>query len=144
MELVKIEQLLAAYFEGNTTLQEEKELRAYFCQKNVAPNLQQYQPLFAGFAVASDECTEREFTVPEDTGTNHKWWLGIAAMLVVAIGIGSFFVQNPGLSQEEQEALAAFQKTREAMQMLSKNFNEGAEELTYVTTFTNTKNKILK
>lgn len=144
MELAKIEQLIAAYFEGDTSLQEEKQLRAYFCQAQIAPQFKQYQPLFAGFAAANEECSKREFTVPQDTKTNSRWWLSIAAMLVVAIGVAGFFLQDQGLSQDEQEALAAFHKTKEAMQMLSKNFNEGAEELTYVSTFTSTKNKILK
>ena len=30
MEFAKIEKLLEAYFEGNTTLKEEAELRTYF------------------------------------------------------------------------------------------------------------------
>ena len=144
MELAKIEQLIAAYFEGETTLQEEKQLRAYFCQEHIAPQFKQYQPLFAGFAVANEECSKREFKLPQGSNTNTRWWLSIAAMLVVAVGVAGFFMQNQGLSQEEQDALAAFQKTKEAMQMLSKNFIEGSEELTYVSTFTTTKNKILK
>lgn len=144
MELAKLKQLIAAYFEGATTLEEEKQLRAYFCQDHVAPELLPYQPLFAGFAAANEECSQREFKLPQDRRSHTRWWLSIAALLAVAIGVAGFFMQDQRLSQEEKEALAAFHKTKEAMQMLSENFNEGAEELTYVSTFTNTKNKILK
>ena len=67
-----------------------------------------------------------------------------AASVVVAIGVAGFVFSEPKLTQEEQEALIAFQKTKEAMQLMSKNFNQGAEELTHISTFTLTKNKILK
>ncbi|MCF0244128.1 MAG: pyruvate ferredoxin oxidoreductase [Bacteroidaceae bacterium] len=41
-----IEQLLDAYFEGQTTLEEEKILRAFFRQHDLPENLVQYRELF--------------------------------------------------------------------------------------------------
>ena len=144
MELAKIEKLLDVYFEGNTSLAEEATLRAYFAQDTVAPHLAMYQPMFAGLTAAKQETSAKEVKLPQQKQLHKKWWYGIAASVLVAIGVAGFVFSEPKLTQEEQEALVAFQKTREAMQLMSKNFNEGAEELTHISTFTLTKNKILK
>ncbi len=43
MALDKIEQLLEKYFEAETSIAEENELRVYFSSQDVAQHLQQYQ-----------------------------------------------------------------------------------------------------
>lgn len=144
MELAKIEQLLEAYFEGNTTLQEETTLRTYFSSTEVAPQLEQYAPMFTSFAKAQEERFTREIILPKENKTIGRWWIGVAASLLVALGVFGFFNQEPSLTAEEKEAIAAFEKTREAFKMISQNFNEGAEELVYIQNFKETTNKILK
>ncbi|PVW14738.1 hypothetical protein [Marixanthomonas spongiae] len=144
MELAKIEKLLDAYFEGNTTLAEEAMLRDYFAQDEIAPQVAMYQPLFVGLVAAKEEVSDRELKLPKNQFKIKNWWYAAAASVVLAIGVAGFVFSEPKLTQEEQEALAAFEKTKEAMQFMSKNFNKGAEELTYISTFTETKNKILK
>lgn len=144
MELAKIEQLIEAYFEGNTTLQEEATLRTYFSSSEVAPQVEKYAPMFISFAKAQEERLTRKIILPKENKTIGRWWIGIAASLLVAIGVFSFFNQEPSLSAEEKEAIAAFEKTREAFKMISKNFNDGAEELVYIQNFKETTNKILK
>lgn len=144
MELAKIEQLLETYFEGNTTLQEEATLRSYFSGNEIAPHLEQYHPLFQSFAQAQREHSRRELVLPKENKATSRWWIGIAASLLVAVGVFGFFNQEPSLTSEEKEALVAFEKTREAFKMMSQNFNEGAEELVYIQHFKEVKNKILK
>ena len=46
MDYKYIEQLLERYWQGETTLQEESILRAFFCQPDVPEHLRKYQPLF--------------------------------------------------------------------------------------------------
>lgn len=41
-----IEQLLEEYFNGDTTIEEEKILRTFFCQENIPGHLVQYRDLF--------------------------------------------------------------------------------------------------
>lgn len=41
-----IEQLLEEYFNGETTLEEEKILRTFFCQESIPESLVQYRDLF--------------------------------------------------------------------------------------------------
>lgn len=145
MESVKIEKLLDAYFEGNTTLAEEKVLRDYFSSNHVAEHLLQYQPIFIGLKTAKEERSNRQIILPENKdGSSKIWWYSVAAMLVVAIGIGSFYFLQPKYSQEEKEALAAFEKSKNAMMLLSENLNKGTEQLGFVGQFGATTNKIFE
>ena len=157
MELAKIESLLDNYFEGNTTLAEEALLQEYFTGDEVAPHLMAYQALFAGFQQARNEVSVKEIKVPGSSVKTNNWWYGIAAMLVVGLTVGGFLFSQPQLSQEEQEAMAAYENAKETMFMLSENLNKGTEGIAYLTEFnkgtssishinqfTNTKNKILK
>ena len=145
MELAKIEQLLEAYFEGNTTLAEEAQLQAYFTQGDVATHLQTYQPLFAGFEAARNEVASTQIQLPaKSVSKNRAWWYGIAASAVIAIGIAGYTFSQPSLTAEEEEALAAFHKSKDAMMLLAQNFNKGTEDLVHINQFTVSKNKILK
>src|SRR5690606_16892787 len=145
MESVKIENLLEAYFEGTTTLSEEKLLRDYFNSTNVAGHLEQYIPIFKGLQVAREERSSRDLKLPESKPKTIKtWWYSVAALLVVAFGVGSFYFSKPQYTQEEKEALAAFQESKNAMMLLSENLNKGAEQLTFVQQFEITKNKIFE
>lgn len=145
MESVKIEKLLEAYFDGTTTLAEEKLLRDYFNSSNVDGHLEQYIPIFKGLQLAREERSSREFKLPESKPKTIKtWWYSVAALLVVAFGVGSFYFSQPQYTQEEKEALAAFEESKNAMMLLSENLNKGAERLTLVAQFEITKDKIFE
>ena len=159
MELAKIENLLESYFEGTTSLREEETLRMYFESDHVAPHHEVYLPMFAGFQLARTETSTRSLEVPETPKTNNRWWYGIASLLVVSLTVAGFMynVSGTGLTAEEKEALAAYEKVQSSMQLLSANLNEGAAAMTHLNEFTEgaktisvlnqfneTKNRILK
>ncbi|GHC52738.1 hypothetical protein [Ulvibacter litoralis] len=145
MELANIEKLLEAYFEGNTTLAEEATLRSYFTEASVAPHLKEYVPLFSSLQLAKEEVLNKELVLSEETTkTSRNWWYGIAASAAVVAIIAGFVFTQPNLSQEEQEALTAFNESKKAMLLLSQNFNNGTEQLALVGQFSETTNKILK
>ncbi len=147
MELAKIESVLEAYFEGETSLAEEQILREYFSGNNVAPHLEAYKNLFVGLKNAQQEVSEREVILPEvTTASNRRWWLSIAASVVIVLGVvGLQFSGNSNqLTSEEQQALTEFKKTKETLLLLSKSFNKGTGELAILGEFTIAKNKILK
>lgn len=147
MKSIEIEKLLEAYFEGNTSLSEEKILRDYFTSGNVTEDLVQYKSIFTGIKIAAEERSSKVLGFPENNIKPRKtWWYSIAALLVLALGVVSFFLSQsqPQYSQEEKEALAAFEKTKEAMLFLSQNLNKGAEQLTFVDQFGITKDKIFE
>ncbi len=143
MESGKIEKLLEAYFEGATSLAEEKVLQNYFSGNTVEEHLQQYTPIFVGLKVAKEERSNRNIILPENKShSNRTLWYSMAATFVLAFGITSFFFSKPSYTQEEKEALAAFEKSKNAMMLLSENLNKGAEHLTFVGQFGETKDEI--
>lgn len=145
MELSKIEKLLDSYFEGQTNLEEEGVLMDYFCNRQVANHLLPYKPIFIGLAAARQEQSNRSFEIPE-SGTKKStfWRYAVAGAFVVTVGIGSFFLSNPGMSAEEQEALTAFENSKEALQFLSEKLNKGAHKMSYVEVFETSKSKVFK
>lgn len=145
MELAKIETLLEAYFEGETTLEQESTLRAYFASNEVAPHLAAYQNLFIGLKAAQEEVLEKEIALPTlPSSTSRRWWYSIAASVIVVIGVASLLMPSNQLTQEEQEALTALNDTKETLLLLSKSFNKGTQELAALGQFTDAKNFILK
>lgn len=151
MELDKIEIILEKYFQGETTIAEENELKKYFSSPNVAQHLQQYQPLFGYFSQVKEQKSTQE--IPLHTKKRNVAWLSIAASVVVLLGIGTYVYMGekntaPVVAQTElgtyddpEEALAATQK---ALALLSNNVNVGIESVHYIKEYEQSKNKIFK
>lgn len=148
MELDKIEKLLDAYFEGETSVEEEEVLMDFFLNQNVPNHLLIYKSIFVGLAAARKEKLEKpiSFLEEENGYKNPMWKYGIAAGIVLAIGVGSFFINKPEsqLSSEEQEALTAFENSKQALQFISEKLNKGTQHLLVVNEFEIAKNKFLK
>jgi len=49
LSILQIETLMAHFFEGRTSTEEEKALYSFFTQQKLPPELEAYKPLFAGF-----------------------------------------------------------------------------------------------
>lgn len=158
MELAKINQLLEAYFEGNTTLEEEARLQHYFSSEEVPAELMPYAPIFVSQVAAREERSSRAIEIPVESSkySFRKW--SMAASIAVVLGVGSLlFFQNNGLTAEQEEALAAYNQAKETMYLLSENLNKGTSKITYldefaegaatinlINQFTESKNKFLK
>ena len=149
MALDRIEILIEKYFEGETSIAEEKELKAYFSSSDVAQHLEQYKPVFGYFSQAKQE----QFTasIPLKSGKKQKRlaWLSVAASVVVMLGIGFFAYQNT--SEPTQENLGviddpeiAFRETQKALALISKHVNTGIESVNYLSEYQQSKNKIFK
>lgn len=149
MALDRIEILIEKYFEGETSIAEEKELKAYFSSSDVAQHLEQYKPVFGYFSQAKQE----QFTasIPLKSGKKQKRlaWLSVAASVVVMLGIGFFAYQNT--SEPNQENLGviddpeiAFKETQKALALISKHVNTGIESVNYLGEYQQSKNKIFK
>ena len=151
MELDKIENILEKYFQGETTIAEENQLKEYFSSSNVAQHLEQYKPMFGYFSQVKQQKTMQE--IPLQTKKLNVAWLSIAASAVVLLGIGTFYyvseeTATPVVAQSElgtyddpEEALAATQK---ALALLSNNVNVGIESVQYIQEYEQSKNKIFK
>jgi hypothetical protein len=134
MELDKIEILLEKYFEGETTIAEENELKNYFSSSDVAQHLEHYRGMFGYFSAAKEQKFEQE--LPLKTTTQKKVaWLSIAASVVVLLGLFTFYNQNMSQNQDlgtYDDPEKAFQETQKALNLLSKNVNVGVEGMQYV------------
>jgi uncharacterized protein HemX len=146
MEFNEMEALLEKYFEGETSIAEEKELKDYFSSPNVAPHLEQYRPLFGYFTKAKEDTFTQKVSLYSKKQKNI--WLLVAASVVVVLGIGfySYFNANQvnvnkelGTYDDPKEALEATQK---ALAMLSSNVNVGIEGVQYIQVYQVTKEKV--
>lgn len=150
MDSQKIEKLLDAYFEGNTDVADEKMLKAYFSGGEVAPHLEPYREMFAYFAQAKSEKTNVEVKTiqTEKPGIlkSMRSWYSIAALFVVALGVTFFLQNNPNqiTDAERIEAEIAFEKTKQALNFFSHQFNESASKLKVLNEFEESTNKIFK
>ena len=146
MELDKIEQLLEKYFDGETSIQEENELRTYFSSADVAQHLEQYKPMFGYFSTSKEQHFEQQITL---TARKRKVaWISVAASVVILLGAGTFTYFNYNHSQQNQDLgtydnpEVAFRETQKALEMLSDNVNVGVESVQYIKEYEVTRDKI--
>lgn len=149
MALDRIEILIEKYFEGETSIAEEKELKAYFSSSDVAQHLEQYQPVFGYFSQAKQEQFTAAIPLKSRKKQKRLAWLSVAAAVVVMFGIGFFAYQNT--SEPTQENLGviddpeiAFKETQKALALISKHVNTGIESVNYLGEYQQSKNKIFK
>ncbi|MDK2772074.1 MAG: hypothetical protein KYX68_07605 [Flavobacterium sp.] len=146
MELRRIEILLEKYFEGNTNITEEKELKAYFSSDLVVPELEQLKPMFVNF----QNQKEIQFTksLPlQPRKRNYVKWIGVAASLVALFGTLLYFNYNQnsnpslGTFSSPEEALV---ETQKALEMVSSEMNKGVESMAVLNEYEQTKKSIFK
>jgi len=144
MELNRIDTLLEKYFQGETTVLEEKELNKYFSSPDVAQHLEHYTPLFVYFAEAKEQKSSHK--LPLQTKKSKVRWLSIAASILVLLGISTFtYLHQPEETKDlgtYESPEAAFEATQKALSMLSKNVNVGIESVSYINEFENSKKLI--
>ena len=108
---MKIDELLDKYFEGETSCEEERELRRFFTEEEVPEHLQTYRPLFAYLnreATSMAEPTEEKSVTTEsakEVPTQRKpsrlyrtfyAVSGIAAGLLLLLGVAKIIFPLSG------------------------------------------------
>lgn len=133
MELSNIEKLLNAYFEGNTTLEEERKIKSYFLKENPPEHLIKFQPMFVAFSKSGNETSKKEFKFSKQQSKSIYKKLMVAASILVLFGISySLFYNYRTSINEEKMALETYKHTKKAMGLFSKNFNKGVYNLSYL------------
>jgi predicted ribosomally synthesized peptide with SipW-like signal peptide len=143
MELDRIEILLEKYFEGATSIAEEKELQDYF-SGDVAQHLEQYKPIFGYFAIAREQQFEQNIPL-QSKKRRVVAWLSVAASVVVLVGVGTFAYFNQTQSQDlgtYDSPEEAFRETQKALALLSDHVNTGVESVQYIQTYETTKDRV--
>lgn len=149
MEWDKIEIILEKYFRGETSIDEENELRNYFSSSNVAQHLEQYKPVFGYFSLAKEQKLMQDIPL-QSKKRNVAWLLSIAASVVVLLGIGLYGYFNYDTVNQSQklgtydDPEVAFRETQRALSMLSNHINTGIGSVQYIQEYDNSKNLIFK
>ena len=148
MALDRIEKLLEKYFEAETSIAEEQELKDYFASSNVAPTLEHYKPMF-GYATRAKQ---EQFTATIPLHSKKRKtvaWISIAASVLVLLSVSLFtyhHYKQPSIQElgTYDDPEVAFKETQKALAMLSKHVNKGIESIQYLEEFEQSKNKIFK
>lgn len=148
MALDKIEKLIEKYFEGETSIAEEKELKDYFSSSNVAQHLEQYTSVFRYFSQAK----QQQFTATLPLAPKKQKrvvWLSIAATVTVLLGAGILTYQSYNSPKTENLGVVndpevAFRETKKALDMISEHVNTGITGMGYLNEYQQSKNKIFK
>jgi hypothetical protein len=146
MALDKIEKLLEKYFEAETTIAEEKELKDYFASSDVAQHLEQYKPIFGYVTQAKQE--QFTATIPLNTKKRKSVvWLSVAATVAVMFGVALFTINQPTESEDlgtYDDPEVAFRETQKALALISESVNKGIGSMSYINEYEQSKNKIFK
>jgi hypothetical protein len=148
MELNDLRILLKKYEEGETSLQEERDLKEYFNSNEVAQEFMDYKRIF-NFDVESRKI-EYSKEIQLKSKPKRKWaYAGVAASILILMSF-LFFNDLTNKKLEEQnlgtieDPEQAYLKTKETLQMVADVFSEGREDLEYLNEFNKTKNKFIK
>lgn len=152
MDYSIISQLLEKYFKGNTSLEEENTLGAYFKGEAIHPDLVEYKPLFAFFETEKETRLSDAFSSkllakiePHQLQLRRVRLLPLlskaAAVLILLVFGGYYLYQNGGFKTTKTETAAidwskyepknpeeALNITKTALKRVSKELNEGADQ----------------
>ena len=149
MVLDRIEKLIEKYFEGETSIAEENELKVYFSSTDVAQHLKQYQTIFGYFSQDKEQKFTQEIPL-ETKKRNIVMWLSVAASVVVMLGVGTFMYFETNTSEQfvacspEDSPELAMEQTERALALVSEHLNTGIESVSYINEYENSKDKIFK
>lgn len=157
METKKIEALLGKYYEGETSLEEEKVLKNFFKKGNVPAHLQEEVAMFTYFDWSQQEVMSEEIGVeqlmPEMLTEAPKpkvsrmykvmRWAAVLVGFMVMVGVGyvnfSTGIDEPiaanelvidGIAYGDSEQ--AYQKAKEALLLVSSKMNKGTSHLQHL------------
>lgn len=150
MDYKKIEMLLDDYWNGVTTLEQEKELVEFFTKEDIPAHLKEYQPLFQFFRAEKDDQVSASFEtnlmaalekeqkkeVVLEAKVKRLWTplLRIAATVVLVLGM-FFMYQNYEFDDGDEFAMVdtfetpeeAYRETMKALQLVSKKIDKGSK-----------------
>ncbi|MGK7390535.1 MAG: hypothetical protein ACNS60_09290 [Candidatus Cyclobacteriaceae bacterium M2_1C_046] len=163
MEREQIKELLEKYWEGETNLEEEKALKQYFARPDVPEDLRQEGAFFQYLGLQEDwvgledeEILEILRNEPQQKN-NKQFRLYIenfakvaAAILIVAVAV--FFIRedyesrkeqmDPVLSDTFEDPQKAFEETKKALMLVSRQFNKGHKHAAKIGAFDDATDKV--
>jgi hypothetical protein len=142
MEFKKIDQLLNKYFEGETSLEEEAQIKAFFEETEFLPEkYKRLQAMFGFYKAGKNEKSDLKFEnlIPNQKKKTKSFrivYYAVAASAAILFGIWLMQdskIEKPvyayinGKPVESQEL--AYKEAQKALMMVSKNLNEGTKNM---------------
>jgi hypothetical protein len=161
MDSNKIEDLLNRYWNCESTLEEEQQLREYFKGHNIPEQLRETASLFRYFEenkkkdfhdASFDKKILAHVKAPKKTTVTRLLYnsMRIAAGIAVLM-VATWFVRNEIRKSTPQEAVdtyndprMALEETKKALLMISKGFGKAEEKAKKITLFNEATEKIQK
>jgi len=148
MDYKNIDQTLDKYFEGLTSLEEEKMLKKYFASGEIAQTHQPYKAMFDYYEQAKNVTNPRTVRLNDKRTDNRKKYYAAAAALLIGLGLfglvsrtfnnqtsnGSVQVSNDN-PEKKKEAAKEIQKFAE-------NLNDGFQKTGAISIFGQTTKKV--
>ena len=160
MNFKVIEELVEKFYEGSTTPAEERQLRDFFSREAVPPHLSVHADLFRYYAeTGKEELPDPEFessflaaidevpAIPMYSRKKQFFFLTvIAAAVLLLAGMVYTFRNDVFLrsSKKSTETEIAYQQTKNALAMLSANFNTGLDQAQKLENFQRGLNEVQK
>ncbi|MBL4650149.1 MAG: hypothetical protein JKY03_10485, partial [Aureispira sp.] len=97
MDCNTIKEILDKYWEGETSLKEEKLLRTYFNSNQVAKELESFRPLFVYYKEQKRKTTTQSFEGLKNKSVVHRLlptWVAVAASILMLLMAGTFCYVN--------------------------------------------------
>lgn len=143
MKKREIKDLLQRYFEGETTLEDERKLEAYFQLGDVAEELKEYAEFFGGIseltAVAGESTIEDdvmdyilENEHQEKTKYRSMWRIvtGIAASIIIILGgVLMYEQQQKPFKDTFDDPEVAYAYAEQTLKFVGSKYNKGLAEL---------------
>jgi len=151
MDYNHIKKLLNKYWEGETELHEEQELKEYFNSGNIAEDLKEFQPFFVYLEEEKKSTSKQDFATLFATPTNTKTlsaqrnqntpvrilvlkWSAVAASILLLIAVGLQYNYSTVTNKTEDPKLIAdtyknpdqaYQEAKAALLLISNKLNKG-------------------
>lgn len=136
MESKQVKILLDKFFEGKSTLEEERLLEIYFQQDEIADAFVPFQPYFVHTRSVQSVSIDKQFSLPNKSFLS---LMGKRIASIAAIGLAIFWLFNK--PTEEELAFVAF---KENMFLVSNQLNRAQHDITYINYLYNTPNQSKK
>jgi len=138
METTKIEALLQKYFEGETSVAEEKQLENYFNNEKVDSSLQEYAQFFKGISELAGNNRDRalesdimDFILENETKEKSKYrWLwqtvtGVAASVIIILGGFLYYQQQKSFDDTFKNPDEAYAYAVKTLGYVSGKYSKG-------------------
>lgn len=145
MESHNAELLLDRYFEGETTLAEESQLRTYFTGDHVAPHLEEYVGMFGAFVAAQKETYNLPIELPKSRKPRYRYIAGTAAAVIIGLTLWTQQAQgDSSFSTNYDNEELAILKTKQALGVMSQMISKSTTQLEVVQEFDKASSTLFK